>query len=321
MLATLVFLFTTLAAAMAAAGPPPWPQFRGPEGSGVAPDCEKPPTQIGPDKNVKWKVAVPSGLSSPVIAGGRLFLTGFKGGKLLTLAYRCATGPSYGERSAGNGHRAVHAHPRKSGRQHARHRRQSARGLLRLLRIGLLYLAGRQLWKRPMEAGEVRLGFGSGSSPVIADGRIILLRDLERGGRLLCLDLVTGSPVWQVSREGYMTSWGSPCVWRTPAGAQAVVGGGLRLDGHDLQTGKTIWTVKGLPTYPCTTPVVSEGNLVYASWSYGTSSEVKPTFDDILKQAGEEKLGYLTRAGSEKTFLKGHFDQNDANKDGKITPR
>ena len=44
-----------------------------------------------------------------------------------------------------------------------------------------------------------------------------------------------------------------------------------------------------------------------------------PSFDDILKQAGEEKQGYLTREGSEKTFLKGFFDNNDTNKDGKIT--
>lgn len=75
--AMLVFLATIVTAAVAAAGPPAWPQFRGPEGSGVAPDYEKPPSQIGPDKNVKWKVAVPSGLSSPIIAGDRLFLTGY----------------------------------------------------------------------------------------------------------------------------------------------------------------------------------------------------------------------------------------------------
>src|SRR5208337_4830113 len=92
MRAMLVFLWTILAAALAVAEPPAWPQFRGPEASGVAPDYEKPPGEIGPDKNVKWKVPVPSGLSSPIIAGDRLFLTGFEGGKLLTLAYRCADG-------------------------------------------------------------------------------------------------------------------------------------------------------------------------------------------------------------------------------------
>src|SRR5271156_2511804 len=34
---------------------------------------------------------------------------------------------------------------------------------------------------------------------------------------------------------------------------------------------------------------------------------------------GEEKQGYLTKEGSEKTMLKGFFENNDRNKDGKIT--
>src|SRR6266571_5532593 len=55
-----------------------WPQFRGPGGSGVA-DDQKPPVEFGPDKNVKWKVPVPSGLSSPVVAGDKLVLTAFDG--------------------------------------------------------------------------------------------------------------------------------------------------------------------------------------------------------------------------------------------------
>src|SRR5438132_10937159 len=64
-----------------------WPQFRGPGGSGVA-DGQKPPVEFGPDKNVKWKVPVPGGLSSPIVAGDLLVLTAFDGGKLYTIAYR-----------------------------------------------------------------------------------------------------------------------------------------------------------------------------------------------------------------------------------------
>src|SRR6478736_423557 len=40
----------------------PWPQFRGPNGSGVA-EGQKPPVELGPERNVKWKVPAPSGLS------------------------------------------------------------------------------------------------------------------------------------------------------------------------------------------------------------------------------------------------------------------
>ena len=75
-----------LSATALTAAPPEWPQFRGPAATGVA-DDQKPPTQIGADKNVLWKVPVPSGFSSPVVAGDRLFLTAFDDGKLFTIAY------------------------------------------------------------------------------------------------------------------------------------------------------------------------------------------------------------------------------------------
>src|SRR5688572_25193188 len=63
-----------------------WPRFRGPNGSGVA-EGQKPPTEFGPEKNVKWKVPVPAGMSSPIAAGENLVLTAFEGDKLLTIAY------------------------------------------------------------------------------------------------------------------------------------------------------------------------------------------------------------------------------------------
>src|SRR5437588_5667030 len=79
-----IALFT--AAGLAADKSLVWPRFRGPDGSGVA-DGQKPPVEFGPDKNVKWKVPAPSGMSSPVIAGGKLVITALDGGKLFTIAY------------------------------------------------------------------------------------------------------------------------------------------------------------------------------------------------------------------------------------------
>src|SRR5262245_30015511 len=79
-------------AALAADAPPAWPQFRGPNGSGVAADDQKPPVEVGPEKNVKWKVAVPSGLSSPIVAGDNLVITAFENDKLYTIAYNRENG-------------------------------------------------------------------------------------------------------------------------------------------------------------------------------------------------------------------------------------
>jgi outer membrane protein assembly factor BamB len=317
----ITLLAVGFASAGAAAQPPAWPQFRGPEGSGVAPDTEKPPTRLGPDTNVKWKVAVPPGASSPVIAGDRLFLTGFDKGKLFTLAYRRADGAEVWRKEAPA--RAIEPFEKKEGSPAASTpATDGERLVVNFGSYGLICYdtLGKELWKQPLPAGETFAGFGAGSSPVIADGRVVLLRDLERDGRLLCLDLATGARAWEAKRNGYRTSWGSACIWDTPAGKHVVVAGGLRLQGYDLKTAALVWTVTGLPSYPCTTPVVADGRLIYAGWSYGGSAELQmPSFDDILKEAGEAQLGYLTRAGSEKTQLKGHFDASDPNKDGKLT--
>src|ERR1700758_1084211 len=52
-----------------------WPQFRGPNSSGLGEG--KPPVHFGLDQNVLWKTAVGPGLSSPIIWEGRIFLTEF----------------------------------------------------------------------------------------------------------------------------------------------------------------------------------------------------------------------------------------------------
>jgi outer membrane protein assembly factor BamB len=63
-----------------------WPQFRGPNGAGIAADAARPPVAFGPDKNLRWKTAVPRGVSSPIVSGDRVFVTGVADGAIVTLA-------------------------------------------------------------------------------------------------------------------------------------------------------------------------------------------------------------------------------------------
>src|SRR3981081_3792753 len=57
------------------AGAAEWPQFRGPNSSGIGDG--KTPIEFGPSQNVLWKAPVGAGLSSPIVAKGRVFLTEF----------------------------------------------------------------------------------------------------------------------------------------------------------------------------------------------------------------------------------------------------
>src|SRR5437868_13450829 len=75
----------------ASAAPATWPQFRGPQGSGIAHD-QNPPVQFNATSNILWHVPVPSGASSPCIWGDRVFLTAFDAGQLETLCLRRSDG-------------------------------------------------------------------------------------------------------------------------------------------------------------------------------------------------------------------------------------
>src|SRR5262249_1041232 len=68
-----------------------WPQFRGPNASGVANDA-RPPTKIGPTNGALWKIEVPWSPSSPCVWGDRIFLTTVVDGELQTRCYDAGKG-------------------------------------------------------------------------------------------------------------------------------------------------------------------------------------------------------------------------------------
>src|SRR6478736_3514556 len=52
-----------------------WPEFRGPTGQGIS-TAHDVPVQWNADKNIAWGVEIPGrGWSSPVLVGGRIYLT------------------------------------------------------------------------------------------------------------------------------------------------------------------------------------------------------------------------------------------------------
>src|SRR6516162_2316744 len=65
-----------------------WPQFRGPNASGVASSDATPPVEL---KQPRWKQPLPVGHSSPAVWNDRIFLTAFDGSKKLELLCLGAT--------------------------------------------------------------------------------------------------------------------------------------------------------------------------------------------------------------------------------------
>ena len=154
------------------------------------------------------------------------------------------------------------------------------------------------------------LAAGSGVSPILEGGLVVLVRDDTRDSRILALDAVSGSLKWEKKRQSPI-AYCTPTVWDTPAGKQVVAAGQGRMIGYDLRTGDEKWFVAGMPTGPCGSPFVADGNLYYSGWSPGGPDDPEnrmPSFDALLKQGDADKDGALSREEAQKTLLKDSFD-------------
>jgi outer membrane protein assembly factor BamB len=298
-----------------------WPRFRGPNGSGVA-DDQVPPVRFGPELNVKWKVSVPSGLSSPIVVGEKLILTAFDQGKLYTIAYQCSDGKEVWRTEALA--KQIEPHLKGEGSPAASTPVSDGQRIVSYFgSCGLICydLEGKELWRYEMPLAVTWGNFGSGVSPILADGLVVLVRDELKGSRILAVNAADGKLSWQTARQS-MVAYCTPCVWDTPGGKQVVVAGLGRMIGYDLNTGDEKWFAGGMPAGPCASPLVADGTLFFAGWSPGgpdDKANQMPSYDVLLKQADTDKDGILSKAEAQKTQLKDSFDSLDANKDGKIT--
>ncbi len=315
-------LTMTMCAAAFGAEPLVWPQFRGPGGSGVA-DDQKPPTQLGPDKNVKWKVPVPSGLSSPIVAGDKLVLTAFENNKLYTIAYHRVDGKEAWRAEAPA--KAIEPYYKAEGSPAASTPATDGERIISYFgSYGLICydLAGKELWKFEVPTSFMPGNFGTGTSPVLADGLAILVRDEIKNPRIIAIDVATGSFKWEKKRQS-ICSYCTPIVWETPEGKQIVAAGHGRMVAYDVQTGDEKWSLAGMPSGCTSSPIAADGTLFFAGGSPGGNDDPDPknkmpSFDDMLKLMDKDGDGAISRAEGGKQF-EGFFDAMDANKDGKIT--
>jgi len=56
-----------------------WPQFRGPNCSGVSSSKKSLPLHFSRTKNIRWSAELGDGIGSPVVAAGRVFCTAMAG--------------------------------------------------------------------------------------------------------------------------------------------------------------------------------------------------------------------------------------------------
>ena len=245
---------------------PSWDRFRGPNGSGVAPESWTPPVEIGPDSEA-WRVAIPHGLSSPVVAGDRVFLTGVEGEQLVTLAFHRDSGRLAWKQAAPTpATETVHASGSPAA---ATPFADEDRVYVYFGSFGLLCYdhEGEEQWRRPLPTPKSL--YGMASSPIGIGPHILLVLDDDQNlpdsdlsrSHLLAVDRTTGKTAWETPRPFHRSGWSTPVLWQHDQGTDLVVLGNGKLHGYDPVTGQGRWWVTGFSREPIAVPVIGENRL------------------------------------------------------------
>jgi outer membrane protein assembly factor BamB len=288
-----------------------WPQFRGPNASGVSGDTNL-PVSFNPTQNVVWKTSVPMGNSSPVVAGDRIFLTGFEKESLLTIAIQKTTGQILWRCEAPRPRKQIIERP-SNGPASASPAADGQNVYVFFQDFGLLAYGpkGDELWRMPL--GPFSNPFGHGASPILAGDTLLMNVDQDTGSFLIAVEKNSGRVLWRTDRPFAQRGYATPVLYRDPSGNQQVmVAGSYRLSGYDVRTGKEIWWIRGLPWQIKPTPVVSGNEIFFVTYS-GESDpgqqEVVPSFADALARLDRNKDRKISKDELTDPAAKSRFDE------------
>lgn len=299
-----------------------WSQFRGPNASGVS-NAENLPIEFGPTKNVIWKTPLPPGHSSPVLSKDRIFLTAFEGEKLLMIALDRKTGKELWWREI--------PRPRKQ-ELHKANSPASGSPVTDGSNVyaffgdfGLISFnsSGRERWRVPL--GPFNNPFGMGASPVLAEGKVLMICDAETGSFFIAVDQNTGQVKWRVERPGFTRGFATPVLYQPPSGGlQAIISGSQQLAAYSVETGKELWWTRGLTWQMKSTPVLDGDKIYVHGWAGGADEGLQenvPAFDEVLKTHDADKDGKLSKQEVPNPRMVKDWDQMDLDRDGGIGSR
>jgi outer membrane protein assembly factor BamB len=247
-----------------------WPAFRGPTGQGHA-------TEQGlalgwnEDRNIVWKSPVPGlGWSSPVVSGGRVWLTTAvvgRGASLRAVAFDAVTGRE-----------VVNVEVFGSRRDELLNLKNSLASPTPIVDGDRVYVhfgaegtsalstSGEILWKTRLP---YQSQHGNGGSPVLYGDLLIVSCDGSDQAFVTALDTRTGKTRWKTRRrQPWDQAYTTPLVIRVGSADQVVSVGAYRAAAYDPATGRELWRVSygdGFSNVP--RPVYGHG-LVYIATGF-----------------------------------------------------
>jgi outer membrane protein assembly factor BamB len=274
-----------------------WPQWRGPHRTGeVGEKLEALPAE----PKVNWKIACWEGLSSPVVAGGKLFHFEADKGKETLRALDASSGKVLWSATVdevmkdSQGPAGPRCTPVVDG---DRVYVVSCRGELDCLETA----SGKKIWgvNYTTDFGATFIGekgtapgaarHGNNGSPLISGDRLYACAGGTNGAGVICLNKRTGALIWKSQNE--QAGYAPPVILRIKGKDHLVCYMADSVIGLDPRDGKLLWRfpIKTAFARHVTTPVAFDDVIVVSSHSVGmigiTVSEAGAEQAWVLKEA------------------------------------
>lgn len=241
-----------------------WPAFRG-VGDSVArgPDLPLEWSEAG----IAWRLSLPGyGQSSPVVAGGRAFVTSVEGefkDILLVNAVDVVTGKILWTKRFPGSQRVQDSDYVSKGAPTPVVDAERVYAFFESGDLIALDHDGQEVWKRSLvrEYGEFKGNHGIGASPALAEDAIILLLDHDGPSYLLAVDRKTGENRWKIDRPARV-SWTSPTVARWGDREVIYLSSSGTAEAVAAEDGKRIWLVEGLDKNTVCSPSLGKDLVV-----------------------------------------------------------
>jgi len=264
-----------------------------------------------------WKIPVSYGQSSPVIAGGRVYLTASEDGRLLTICLDARTGRELWRRETKreHSHKLFRANDPASPTPAA-----DVSGVYTFFPdFGLAAYTpeGKLRWTHPV--GPFQNFYGMASSPILTGDLLVLVCDQQAGSFVTAIDRDSGRVRWKTERPGMTIGWATPMIFHPGKGpAELIVLGTNRIDSYFLSTGERNWWTPIGSLGALGVPSATGDTLLVAT--AGTNGPWMPTFDSVLAKYDKNKDGKLAREEFQANPELGEdFGWIDADSDGIVT--
>ncbi len=274
-----------------------YPSFRGPFGNGVSNHRNIPTDFDGAaGRNIRWKANVPlGGYNSPVIWGNRLFVSGASAQKREVYCIDRTNGSILWTRAVDNIPGSPAAAPRTTEDTGLAAPTLYVDGIRVYAIFGTgdiisFDLEGNRIWARNLGVPENH--YGHSSSLLGWRDKLFVQYDTNRGQRLLALNVATGETVWETPRT-VKISWASPILANVNGSYQIILATDPVVAGYDINSGRELWTTRGLMGEVGPSPAFGEG-LVFATQEYATLMAINPVNGQVVWKDDE----YLSEVSS-----------------------